>query len=1112
MADEKVKITQLPLIQDAESGLLLTNKGGIDYQTPVNQLVLIKNNLSDIDPSVSRSNLNVYSKDETLSLTGGSMQAFSSEAEGVSSTTDGQYFMVPSGGGGVKYYKNNSGTAVLVGTVIGPSSIIGTIREYPDYESAQNDINTGLIPDGLPLWVNSEDGTLIADEYINNGGTLIQTGRQMPSQLSVDAIIHELIDPGVNLFNQTTVTRGYYLFEGTGVPTANPDYCYSERIGIVGDAPYTTRISTRVATFFDADGIYLSDVSNVTSFTAPASAAFVVVSVLISNLDVFQLNFGVGQMPYTSYKSIISPVINGAATNGYVALGFAHGKNFFNPSLVFDGRHLSSTGTITNDSDTSMSVSGYMKIDATKSYCSNQQWRAAAYYDAKGRFISLQTVDGYGAKPINALVIPSGAEFMRIEVPTLVVPAMMIEENSLATEFEPFRQVAPDAFDGVQVTFAEEPEETILFGPGVNLFNKKAASFGYINEWGSVYPVKGSSGSGYVYSDYIRVTPATKYKASSQLRFVAFYNTDKQYISTVSLVTEFTPPANSAYARITLAQNVMETMFLSEGDYLAPRADYQHLMETVATDGSALRIPGEMVLADNLDIDFVQHGLLVSGKNRYNKNTRKSGYIDEQGVIHEPDSRYYYSDFIPVTPGAKYAFNSDSRFVAFYARNKGFISSLSDTGQHIRVITTPADCYFVRITTSVAISDTFQMEAGEVSTTYEPFAYSLLSTMPDGTPVTGGGAAPEDATVPDSYGLQRLRETHMRLNKLTYGGNVQFSWAMIGDSYTRGQVRYALKCAQKLWHLYNGTAPVVSVPPIGFGYRSFGYDQYGDNTDIIGTEITQTGFACQYNTGFGLDISSVSSATVGATISWTDDFSLGFAYTLYAGGGSGVISYNAPGMSAPVEIDLSTYPVAVQMIPMSEMPTTGSGTVTITVISGSVVLYGVRIQKETQPGVIVHKLGGSGSHTNNWVNADATRWETAFTTLKANLATIMLGTNDQGIKLAPETFKSNLLTMINRIRTASPTTDIMLICPAENNRPGGNAIPMSSYARKMYELALEQDVAFLNLQSSFGVNPADYAYGSARPWMVSDGLHPDPDTGGYAIAAALMRALSLPMA
>lgn len=220
--------------------------------------------------------------------------------------------------------------------------------------------------------------------------------------------------------------------------------------------------------------------------------------------------------------------------------------------------------------------------------------------------------------------------------------------------------------------------------------------------------------------------------------------------------------------------------------------------------------------------------------------------------------------------------------------------------------------------------------------------------------------------------------------------------AMIGDSYTRGQVRYALKCAQKLWHLYNGTAATVTVPPIGFGYRSFGYDQFGDNTDIIGTVITQTGFACQYNTGNGLDISSVTSAAAGATLTRNDDFSTGFTYTLYAEGGGGIISYNAPWMAAPVEIDLSTYAAGMQMIPMPSMPTVGSGTVTITLVSGSVMLYGVSIQNATQPGVIVHKLGGSGSHTNNWVNADETRWETAFTTLKANLATIMLGTNDRG--------------------------------------------------------------------------------------------------------------------
>ncbi|EMS9660256.1 SGNH/GDSL hydrolase family protein [Klebsiella aerogenes] len=187
MADEKVKITQLPLLQNAESGLLLTNKDGIDYQTPVNQFLLSKNNLSDVNPAVSRSNLNVYSKDETLSLTGGSMQAFSSEAEGVAGTTDGQYFMVPSGDGGVNYYRNNAGTADLVGTVIGPSSVKGTIREYPDEESAESDLNKGLIPNGMKIWISVDGDDYLAKEYYNNSGTITETGRVSPGTSALKA-------------------------------------------------------------------------------------------------------------------------------------------------------------------------------------------------------------------------------------------------------------------------------------------------------------------------------------------------------------------------------------------------------------------------------------------------------------------------------------------------------------------------------------------------------------------------------------------------------------------------------------------------------------------------------------------------------------------------------------------------------------------------------------------------------------------------------------------------------------------------------------------------------------------------------------------------------------
>ncbi|WP_436922008.1 SGNH/GDSL hydrolase family protein [Klebsiella aerogenes] len=1016
----------------------------------------------------------------------------------------------------VDEYRNVNGAPVATGKSLPDASAI--IPFIVPNESDPTGTATGLAltRGGQYFTVRHDDDEYPITYYLNNNGVAEVVDR-VPGVSTVNQIHRDIRKANIylsgnNLFNKDTVTVGYYLFEGTGEPRVNPDYCYSDYIDVKADSIYSSDKSIRIVTFYDENYNYLSDIINVYSFTVPVNAAHVRLSVSLPMIDDFQLSFGAGVLPYESYQMVLPQNVQAARMNVIEALDFTPGKNLFDPAVVLDGVHLSSIGTIYTDGDYSTSVSGYIPVTQGEHLCINQQWKTAAWYDVNGVFISRQFDASYLGKPINAFVIPENAAFLRVEVPAAVVAATMVERGEKATAFEPFLLASPEQYAGRQVQYgkAVKDDTPVIFGAGTNLFNKNTVRTGYINEYGSVYPAQGSSGADYVHSDYIPVKVGVKYKSNLPMRFVEFSDANKTFISTVTSVTDFTPLPGMEYVRVTVLQANAAGLFLSEGAYLAPKSDFIHVMAPKDKDGTPVRIPGEMVFADELDIDFVHHGLLVSGKNMYNKNARKSGYIDEKGVIYEPDSRYYYSDFIPVVPGEKYAFNSDSRFVAFYAQNKAFINAIADTGQHIRVINAPADCYFVRITTSVAISDTFQMEKGEVSTAYESFAYSLLSELPDGTPVTGEGVQPAPEDVPDVYGIERLRETHMRLNKLSYGGGGRFSWAQIGDSYTRGQVRYALKCAQKLWHIYNGVPATVTVPPVGFGYRSFGYDQYGDNTDIVGTEVTQTGFACQYNTGNGLDISSVSSATAGSTISWNDDFSLGFAYTLYAGGGSGVISYNAPGMSAPVEIDLSTYAVGMQMIPLAEMPETGSGTVTITVISGTVVLYGVRIQNETKSGVIVHKLGGSGSHTNNWVHADAERWQTAFATLNANLVTIMLGTNDQGVKMAPETFKANLLTMINRVRAASPTADILLICPAENNRPGGSAIPMASYARQMYELAREQDVAFLNLQSSFGVKPADYAYGSSRPWMVGDGLHPDPETGGYAIAAAIIRALGLP--
>jgi len=71
MADPKVRITDLPVKDQITGGKIMLNQNGIDWQTDAGQLVLKQNNLADVDPEMSRGNLNVFSKEEVSNLVGG---------------------------------------------------------------------------------------------------------------------------------------------------------------------------------------------------------------------------------------------------------------------------------------------------------------------------------------------------------------------------------------------------------------------------------------------------------------------------------------------------------------------------------------------------------------------------------------------------------------------------------------------------------------------------------------------------------------------------------------------------------------------------------------------------------------------------------------------------------------------------------------------------------------------------------------------------------------------------------------------------------------------------------------------------------------------------------
>ncbi|XGF29888.1 hypothetical protein AAHY17_14960 [Klebsiella pneumoniae] len=105
---------------------------------------------------------------------------------------------------------------------------------------AQAAVDAGKIPDGAVTWIRNDDASL-ADEYINNGGTLSATGRKMPSQEYID----DGFTPGRVVESDTDVAIALTFAEGSrswlesdydGGPTEHSAKLIGKAVNI-GDSP-----------------------------------------------------------------------------------------------------------------------------------------------------------------------------------------------------------------------------------------------------------------------------------------------------------------------------------------------------------------------------------------------------------------------------------------------------------------------------------------------------------------------------------------------------------------------------------------------------------------------------------------------------------------------------------------------------------------------------------------------------------------------------------------------------------------------------------------------------------------------------------------------------------
>jgi lysophospholipase L1-like esterase len=139
---------------------------------------------------------------------------------------------------------------------------------------------------------------------------------------------------------------------------------------------------------------------------------------------------------------------------------------------------------------------------------------------------------------------------------------------------------------------------------------------------------------------------------------------------------------------------------------------------TVALKGDTGEV-SEVELSDAIVASAASR--IVLGKNLYNFETATLGYYvsDLNGGL-GANAIYTASDYIPVLGSTKYTANTSNR-MAYYDRNKAYISGEGTISGNPRTYTTPATARYVRLTTLTSLYASFQFELGETSTAFAAF-------------------------------------------------------------------------------------------------------------------------------------------------------------------------------------------------------------------------------------------------------------------------------------------------------------------------------------------------------------------------------------------------------
>lgn len=385
------------------------------------------------------------------------------------------------------------------------------------------------------------------------------------------------------------------------------------------------------------------------------------------------------------------------------------GKNLFDKTRAL----LNFSVNLTNGepaTDTSCYMSDFIPVQPDISYVKNAP-HSFGYYNANKVFI--------GGVAAGAVVTPpSACRYVRLSVAKTMIDTLQFEVGTVPSDYVPYKEYIPNTFLERTKPAVEDipplPMEKLAFAvTSKNLFDKEKSIAGYY-----VNQENGSLGAStdYVTSDYIPVKPLTNYAKNNDNR-VAFFDEGKRFISGILNPAAFTfiTPPNTAFLRVSIkpAETDINTFQLEEGTIRTSFTPYRPYIKIDSLENGILT-----------DTRFSSLLALKTGKNLFNpEKAVPNYYLNHLTGDPNPDTVFYVSDFIEVTPSTTYIKSTTHTF-AYYDADKKFISGV----QSAALLTTPPTCKYVRVSVLRSVIQTFQLEKGTVLSAFEPYETRIPNT------------------------------------------------------------------------------------------------------------------------------------------------------------------------------------------------------------------------------------------------------------------------------------------------------------------------------------------------------------------------------------------------